>query len=378
MNIKFSRAYSNGAEIKDGIIKVEGGRFAGFGGESADLDLSAYRVFPGFIDMHTHGGAGLDCAICSHEELDTLSNYYASNGVSTVCMTTITDSLENVLAACSRIAERAKAGTTGADIGGIYLEGPYLSAKFRGAHAEEMLRELDIDEIQQIIDAAQGYLRVFAMAPEKAGAVEAINYLNAKGVKVSLGHSAATMAEAIPAIDAGGKILIHTYNAMAGLNHRNVGLLGMALIRDDMYCEVICDMIHVCPEALKIVFKCKNSDKIILITDSVQPAGMPDGMYKQGALDVIVKDGISRTADTGALSGSSLRSNLALKNAVEKLDVTVAEATKMLTINPARALGLDGEIGSIDTGKRAHLTALDEDYNVVLTMVDGRIVYDNR
>ena len=377
MNIKFSRAYSNGAELKDNAIRIENGRFCGFGGE-ADLDLSAYRVFPGFVDIHTHGGRGMDCAKCSFEELDELSKYYASNGVATVCMTTITETLENVLAACSRIADRVEAGTSGADIGGIYLEGPYLSAKFRGAHAEELLRELDIDEIRQIIDSARGNLRVFALAPEKAGAIEAINYLTSNGVKVSLGHSAATMAEAMPAIDAGGKLLIHTYNAMAGLNHRNVGLLGSALIRDDVYCEIICDMIHVCPEAIKIVLRCKGSDRVVLITDSIEPAGMPDGIYKQGGLTIEVKDGVARTTDTGALAGSSLRSNLALKNVVEILGVPVADAAKMLTINPARAVGLDGEIGSIDAGKRAHLVALDDDYNVVLTMVDGKIVYDAR
>jgi len=377
MNIKISRAYSNGAEICDNVLRIENGKFAGFGG-NADLDLSAYRVFPGFIDMHTHGGMGIDCSKCSVDELDELSKYYASNGVSTVCMTTITETLENLHAACNRIADRVEAGTSGADIGGIYLEGPYLSAKFRGAHAEELLRTPNLDEIQGIIDAARGNLRIFALAPELDGALDAINYLNDHGVKVSLGHSAATMTEAVPAIDAGGKILIHTYNAMAGLNHRNVGLLGEALLRDDMYCEVICDMIHVCPEALKIVFRLKSSDKIVLITDSIEPAGMPDGIYQQGGLTIEVKSGIARTTDTGALAGSSLRSNLALKNVVEILGIPVETAAKMLTINPARAMGLDSEIGSLDCGKRAHLTALDENFNVVLTMVDGKIVYDAR
>ena len=137
-------------------------------------------------------------------------------------------------------------------------------------------------------------------------------------------------------------------------------------------------MIHVCPEAIKIVLRCKGSDRVVLITDSIEPAGMPDGIYKQGGLTIEVKDGVARTTDTGALAGSSLRSNLALKNVVEILGVPVADAAKMLTINPARAVGLDGEIGSIDAGKRAHLVALDDDYNVVLTMVDGKIVYDAR
>lgn len=376
MNIQVKRAYSAGAELRDCVIRVENGKFAGFGGK-ADLDLSAYRVFPGFVDMHTHGGAGIDCMKASMEELDKLSMFYAENGVATFNATTVTHTLEAVLTSMELLADRIEAGTSGANIGGIYLEGPYLCAKYRGAHEESYLRELDLDEIRRILDAARGHLRVFALAPEKENALEAIDYIISRGAKVSLGHSAATMDEAALAVNEGAKIVIHTYNAMAPLNHRNVGLLGIGLTRDDVYCELICDMIHVCPEALDIVFRCKNSDKIVLITDSIEPAGMPDGKCMLGGMSVEVKNGIARTP-AGNLAGSSLRSNQALKNVVEVLGVPVAQAAKMLTINPATALGLEQEIGTLDAGKRAHLTALDEDYNVVLTMVDGKIVYDKR
>lgn len=379
MNIKFKRAYNRGATLTDGILKVCDGRFDGIthADGTADLDLSAYRVFPGFIDMHTHGAVGYDSLKASFDELDKLSNHYASCGVSTFLVTMSTAPLALLEHQFGMVSDRIEAGTSGASIGGIYAEGPYLCSKFRGAHSEPLLRTPNVDEAKRLIEAGRGNLRVFTVAPELPGAIDMIEYLVKNGVKVSLGHTAATMEEARLGMDAGANILVHTYNAMAGLNHRNVGLLGMGLVRDDAYCEIICDFIHVCPEAVKIVLRCKNSDKVVLITDSVEPTGMPDGEYILSDLECIVKDGIARTKE-GALAGSSLRSNRALQNVVETLDVPLETAAKMLTINPATALGLDHEIGALDRGYRAHLTALDENYNVVLTMVDGKIVYDNR
>ncbi len=379
MNILFKRAYNRGATLTDGILKVTDGRFDGITHKdgSVDLDLSSYRVFPGFIDMHTHGALGHDSLKVSYDDLNKLSDHYATCGVSTFLVTTSTAPLAQLEHQFNMVSDRIEAGTSGASIGGIYAEGPYLCSKFRGAHAEPLLRTPNVDEAKRLITAARGNLRVCTVAPELPGAIDMIEYLVKNGVKVSLGHTAATMEEARLGLDAGANILVHTYNAMAGLNHRNVGLLGMGLVRDDAYCEIICDFIHVCPEACKIVLRCKNSDKVILITDSVAPTGMPDGEYNLSDLDCIVKDGIARTVE-GALAGSSLRSNRALQNVVETLDVPVETAAKMLTINPATALGLEKEIGALDRGYRAHLTALDENYNVVLTMVDGKIVYDNR
>lgn len=379
MNILFKRAYNRGATLTDGILKIKDGRFDGITHKdgSYDLDLSAYRVFPGFIDMHTHGALGHDSLKATFEEFDSLSQHYAACGVSTFFVTASTAPLAQLEQQFNIISDRMEAGTSGASIGGIYAEGPYLCAKFRGAHAEPLLRTPNIDEAKRLIDAGRGNLRVLTVAPELPGAIDMIEYLVKNGVKVSLGHTAATMEDARLGLDAGANILVHTYNAMAGLNHRNVGLLGMGLVRDDAYCEIICDFIHVCPEAAKIVLRCKNSDKVILITDSIAPTGMPDGEYVLSDLECTVKDGICRTKE-GALAGSSLHSNRALQNVVETLDVPLETAAKMLTINPATALGLEHEIGTLDRGSRAHLTALDENYNVVLTIVDGKIVYDNR
>lgn len=375
MKIRYSRATSDGALLNDGILGVCDGYFTA-PNDGEELDLSKYLVCPGFIDIHTHGGAGIDSMKASVEQLDELSMHYASCGVATFHPTTVTATLDATINAIKNTKACMARGTRGASIHGIYLEGPYLTAKYRGAHEEALLREINLDELKTLVDTGEGIVRVITIAPDKEGACEAIEYLRSRGVHVSLGHSAANQDGAEAAMNAGGKIVVHTYNAMAPLNHRNVGLLGMSLLRNDVYNELICDLIHVCPEALKIVMNCKNPKNIVLITDSMDATGMSDGDYLLGQLPITVKDGIART-ETGALAGSTLKANVALKNVVKTLGIPVETAVMMLTSNPANAIGAN-DIGSLQSGMRAHLTALDEDFNVVLTMVDGKIVYDKR
>ncbi|MBR3847867.1 MAG: amidohydrolase family protein, partial [Oscillospiraceae bacterium] len=239
---------------------------------------------------------------------------------------------------------------------------------------ETLLKCPTKEDMDKLIAAGEGNLRVIAIAPEIEGAIPAIKYFKEKGVKVSLGHSGATFAEASAGFEAGGSIAVHTYNAMRGLNHREPGFLGASLIADDAYGEIICDFLHVAPEAVRIALRCKGKDKIVFITDSIVTAGLPDGEYLSGALPVTVKDGVAR-AHNGALAGSSLRINRAFGNVVETLGVSVEDAMLGVTKNPAEALGMYDEIGSIDVGKRAHFTVLDDKFNVVMTIVNGNVVY---
>lgn len=375
MRVKLGRAYSDGCALGADVVEIENGRFKGFssGGE-IDLDLSDYITFPGFIDMHTHGAVGIEANTASFEDFDRLSRFYAENGVAEFCVTTVTDSIENLCAIEKTVSERMAAGTSGANIAGIYLEGPFLSHKLRGAHEETLLATPKTEDIDRLIAAADGNLRVLAIAAEIDGALDAAKYAVSRGVKAASGHSAATCAEANAVFDAGASIAIHTYNCMTGLHHREPGFLGASLVRDDVYSEIICDFIHVAPEAVKVAVRCKGKDRIVFITDSIGAAGLPDGEYKFGPLPTIVKDGVARIAE-GNLAGSSLRTNIALKNVVQTLGLPLEDAMLGVTKNPAEALGMYGEIGSIMPGKRAHLAVIDDDFNVVMTIVDGKIVY---
>ncbi|MEG2858095.1 MAG: amidohydrolase family protein, partial [Clostridia bacterium] len=319
MQIYYNRAYSDGAVLRDGVLYSEHGYFSA-SANGPELDLRAYNVFPGFIDTHTHGGGGLDSMKADLAKLDTLSAFYASCGVSAFHATTVTATLDAATRAVKTVSERMKKGTCGATLMGAYLEGPYLSAEYRGAHDEALLREIDLDELKALIDAGDGCVKSVAIAPEKPHALDAIRMLRARGVQATLGHSAADQSLAREAIDAGGKIAIHTYNAMAPLKHRDVGLLGMSLIRDDVMNEIICDFIHVCPEAIQVVLRCKGARNVILITDSMDATGMPDGKYLLGELPVTVTNGIART-ESGALAGSTLKMNVAVANLVKKLGI---------------------------------------------------------
>ncbi len=375
MRIKLGRAYNDGTRFDGKVLEIENGVFKEIkeGGE-AELDLSEYVVFPGFIDMHTHGGMGMEANVSSYEELDKLSHFYAEAGVAEFCATPVTEKVEKLVEIEQNIVKRIKNGTSGANIAGIYLEGPFLSRKLRGAHCEELLAVPSKQDIDVLCDAAEGNLRVVAIAAEADENFEITEYTVSKGIKVALGHSAATCAEANAEFDAGASIAVHTYNCMSPLHHREPGIVGASLVRSDVYNEIICDFIHVAPEAIKVAIRCKGKDKIVFITDSVSAAGLPDGEYDLGPMKTYVKDGVARIA-AGNLAGSSLRLNVALKNVVTKLGVSIEEAMLGVTKNPAEAIGMYDKIGSIAVGKRAHLTVLDNDFNVVMTVVDGEIVY---
>ena len=375
MKIKLGTAYSAGKKLEESILVIKDGKFLGFEKDGeADIDLSGYVVFPGFIDMHTHGAIGIEANTASFDDFNKLSDYYASNGVAEFCVTTVTDSIDNLVEIEKTVCNRIKEGTNGANIAGIYLEGPYLSHKLRGAHEENLLAVPNEADIDRLLDASEGKLRVLAIAPEIENACDMIKYATSKGIKVAGGHSAASCQEANAGFDAGASIAVHTYNCMSPLHHREPGVVGASLVRDDVYNEIICDFIHVAPEAVKVAARCKGKDRIVYITDSIGAAGLPDGEYKFGPLPTIVKDGVARIAE-GNLAGSSLRTNVALKNVVKTLGIPVEDAMLGVTKNPAEAIGMYDEIGSIEVGKRAHLAVLDDDFNVVMTIVDGKIVY---
>lgn len=341
------------------------------------IDLTGYRVIPGLIDTHMHGGNGFDTMDCKEDSINGMSKYLAGAGVTTFYPTTVTSSTERTADAVRVVANCKDKGVPGAKIGGIYLEGPYINPKLKGAHPEEFIRDLDMGTLKYWINEARGNVHTVAIAPEKAGACEAIRELKEMGITVTLGHSDATYDETIAAIDAGARACIHIYNAMRPLHHREPGILGASLTADGFAVEMICDGIHVHPRSLEVVTRCKKPEDVLLITDCMCAGGMPDGKYFLGELPTTVENGIART-ETGALAGSTLKLMNGVKNMVELMGVPFETALRFATENPAHQMGIFEKTGSLEKGKAADIVAIDDDYNVVFTMVDGRVVTDTR
>lgn len=361
-------------------IIVEGDRIAAVGPRPAEtaahlISLEQYTVLPGLIDLHIHGANGYDTMDASYRALNEISKYLARHGVTSFQATTVTARMEKIFAAVENIAACRQQGLEGARLLGAYIEGPYINKKNKGAHSEEYIRELNMEEVEEIVARSRGAANVFILAPEKDHAAAVINYLTAQGIKVAIGHSSATYSEAIGAIENRASIAVHTFNAMAGLHHREPGIVGAVLTNDRIWAELIADGVHVAFPVIQIILKCKGKEDIILVTDCMQAGGLDDGEYELGELKVWVRKGIARTED-GSLAGSTLKLIDGVKNLVDKVNVPLADAVKMASLNPARAIGQADRLGSIEIGKQADLIAIDDDFNVVLTMIGGKIIYN--
>lgn len=379
--IKASEIYTEDGIINNGCIIVDNDRITKIGfkadyGNIDVIDLSKYKIIPGLIDIHIHGAKGYDTMDSSYEALNEISKYLAQNGVTGFLPTTVTADWERIKEAAKNIYKTKEKGVDGASIIGSYIEGPFITEKNKGAHPAKFIRRIDNKEIDDLIHEANGSIKVITIAPEKQDALELINNLNFKGIKVSIGHTNATFDETKCAVQNGANIAVHAFNGMRGLHHREPGVVGAVLTIDEIYAELIADFIHVHPEVIKILVKCKGPDKISLISDCMRAGGLDDGEYKLGELEVIVKDSVPRLP-SGELAGSTFKIINGIENMIKKVGVNPLDAVHMASWVPAKILGIDDEYGSIKEGKKANLTIIDDDYNVIMTIIDGNIVYKN-
>lgn len=356
----------------DDKIRQIGGYVAG--AEEIELPENAV-VLPGFIDEHIHGAGGSDAMDGNTKDLAIIAETVAKEGTTSFLATTMTQSKENILKAMRAVKEyREAAGEQGARIAGVHLEGPFIAAAHKGAQPLEYVAAPDAKTFDEYNAACGNAIKIITLAPETDGALDFIRHIVAQGTVVSIGHTGAKYAEVKAAMEAGATNVTHTYNAQSPLHHREIGVVGSALLLEDLYCELICDTIHVSVPAMQLLVKNKRADKLALITDAMRAKGLADGVSELGGQTVYVKGGEARLAD-GTLAGSVLCMNRALQNMVEKVGVPLTQAVDYCTINPARTLKMENEAGSIAEGKRADFAVLNDKFDVLYTVRDGKIIY---
>lgn len=326
-----------------------------------------------FFDVHTHGAAGHDVMEGTAEALGAIGRFYAGRGVGSYLATTVTAPMDVTLRSLEALAAAVEHGGAAGEARpvGIHLEGPFVSHAKRGVHPVASILEPTVAVFERMWEASRGTIRLMTIAPEVAGAPEVIRRATALGVRVSLGHTNATEAEARAGVAAGAVSATHTFNAMRALDHREPGVLGVVLDDERLYAELICDGVHVAPEIVRLLLRCKGTERSILVTDSMAAAGMPEGRYMLGGFAVEVKDGVCR-AD-GVLAGSVLTMDAAVARFREFAGCSLEAAVRMGSANPARMLGM-GEVGEVKIGDRADLNRFDAEGKLIQTYLLGEAV----
>ena len=359
-------------------IGFENGKIVYIGDDASQIESIANVngiVVPGFIDQHIHGAGGSDGMDGTEKDLQTISATIAREGTTGFLATTMTQSPENISKALVAVKEIMEKGEfDGAEVLGVHLEGPFISPKHIGAQPLEYVAKPSVEIFDEYDRLSGGNIKIVSLAPEQEGGIELVEHLSKLGKVASIGHTGSTYQDVERAVKAGAKNVTHTYNAQTALHHREVGVVGSAMLFDELNCEVICDTIHVSVPAIKLIIKNKPHNKFTLITDAMRAKGMPDGLSELGGQVVIVKNGEARL-ENGALAGSVLKMNDAIKNVVTKLGVPFTDAIDFATRNPAENIGVLNERGTIEVGKRADFAVLDENFDVMLTVVGGKVVF---
>jgi N-acetylglucosamine-6-phosphate deacetylase len=331
-------------------------------------------LVPAYVDIHIHGCAGHDVMEATPEAIGAIGAYLASRGVGAYFPTTVTSPRDETMRSLAGLAVEIGRGSEvrrhGATPLGIHLEGPFLSHSKRGVHTDALLEAPSIALFDRFWNAAEGKICLMTIAPELPGAAELIAHATALGVRCSMGHSDARVREAEAGFVAGARSATHTFNAMRTMDHREPGLAAYVLDKRSLFAEIICDGIHVDPLMVRLYFKAKDENRIILVTDGISATGMPDGTYRLGDMEVEVRDG--RCTSNGTLAGSVLTLDRGVQNLMEFTGTGLTTAVAAASHNPSQLMGIDDNWGQLDVDRKANITVLSPAAEVIQTFLAGR------
>ena len=372
MKIENARIVLEDRVLDRGSVIIDSGRITAFadGPTSSDaetLDLSGLTLLPGFIDFHIHGAVGIDTMDATAEQFGEVSKFLATQGVTAWLPTFVPASHEQFSRAVQEIAKSMNA--PGARVLGVHYEGPFVNTLQCGALHTEHFKTYSGPDDLSFLDAPTGWVRMMTLAPEIDGGVELVRELRGRGWVISVGHTRATPEVLDQALAAGARHMTHFMNAMSPLHHRSPGPVAWGLARDDVTFDLIADGVHLDPFMLRLLVKIKGAGGISLISDSIAAAGKGDGDYRIWGETIAVKNG--RTANASGNIAGSVITMLDAVRFMHSLGVSYVDLARMASLNPARLLGIDRDCGSIEIGKRADLVAVDDDWNVKLTLIGG-------
>jgi len=389
--LRAKRLWDGTGLLENPEVEIEAGRIAAIASRTSSdpdpgplkgtLDHPEATLVPAYFDVHIHGAAGHDVMEATPKALSAIGGFLARHGTGSYLATTVTALLDVTLravAGLARLIEKPelleaqgdKRQATARPVG-IHLEGPFLSQEKCGVQPREHMLAPDIGVFDRLFEAAEGQIRLMTLAPELPGAVELTAHATARGVRVSVGHSNATAAETRAVIEAGATSATHTFNAMRALNQREPGILGVVLTTDTVFAELICDGIHTSWEMVRLWYRAKGCERAILVTDAMSAAGMPDGEYQLGGITVRLANG--RAMARGVLAGSVLTLDRALPNLMEYTGAPLLDALRLVTVNPAAMIGLEGYVGSLRVGQAVNIVAVNAAGRLVASIVGGQL-----
>jgi N-acetylglucosamine-6-phosphate deacetylase len=358
--------------VVDGArLTVEGTRIAANEtAEATTVDLAGYTVVPGFVDIHNHGGGGASFTSGTAEDILTGVRTHREHGTTTVVASTVTNRLDVLAKQAGLLSELVEQG----DLAGIHYEGPFISPCRKGAHDEGLLRHPDPADVRKLVEAGRGAVRMVTLAAELDGGIDSVRLLADLGVIAAIGHTDASYEQTLEAVEAGATVATHLFNAMPPLQHRDPGPIAALLEDERVTVELINDGTHLHPAVLELAFRSAGAGRVAFITDAIDAAGFGDGLYDLGPMKVEVRDGVARLVEGGSIAGSTLTLDTAFKRAVTLDGLSLADTVRAISTNPARLLGLDDRIGTLEPGKDADLVVLDEAYDLVGVMRKGEWV----
>ncbi len=377
MKIQSKRIYVSGMFLP-GIIEMKGekiDRILPYNSEPVDVDYQDSMIIPGMIDVHCHGGIGVDTNDGDYQGMIEWSQALLKEGITSFCPTTVTDGVESLKEASSVVAQIVEDKAYGAQMIGIHLEGPYVNIEKKGAQPPHHILQPSLGSFMEINQAAKRLIKIVTLAPELDHDFELTRYLSANNIRAAMGHSTASFDVAHQAIANGATGVTHCYNAMNSLHHREPSLVGASMTLKDIFVEIICDGNHVKWPALNALVMARDGEGCIMVDDSLSAKGNPPGVYQLGDYQVEVRDnGSCYIVGTDTLAGGSLKFNEGLRNLVEKAMIPLNYAINMVTLNPARYLRVDDVKGRIMAGYDGDLVILDDNYGIIDVYCRGKKV----